>query len=122
MCDATKAKNEIAKSKTDLEKKLGAKVDFLAYPNGDYLLRDVETCKKAGYLAAVTLDPGFNDAGTDVYRLKRISICDNASINQLVVKTSGVWALCKHNLKSMIHAVTIKGPLQKGVMKPSPNL
>ena len=43
MCDATKAKNEIAKSKTDLEKKLGAKVDFLAYPNGDYLLRDVET-------------------------------------------------------------------------------
>lgn len=99
MCDAKKAEFEINSSKAILEDKFGIKVYCLAYPNGDYLQRDVEYCKRAGYLAAVTMDAGFNNAGTDVYKLKRISIGDYASINQLVVKSSGLWSVLKGNFK-----------------------
>lgn len=95
MCDDSKAKTEITESKLDLERKLGIKVDYLAYPNGDYLRRDIDLCKKAGYLAAVTTEPGFNGAHTDLYRLKRISINDSASVNQLAVRATGVWHFVK---------------------------
>jgi peptidoglycan/xylan/chitin deacetylase (PgdA/CDA1 family) len=95
MCEDTKAEIEITKSKIDLENKLGIKVDYFSYPNGDYLPRDIDMCKKAGYLAATTMDAGFNDMRTDLYRLKRISICDNASVNQLIVKTTGAWSVVK---------------------------
>lgn len=95
MCEDSKAEIEIAKSRIDLENEFGVKICCFAYPNGNYLPRDIEICKKAGYLAAVTMDPGFNGSDTDVYRLKRISICDNASISQLAVRTSGVWNFAK---------------------------
>jgi len=99
MCDDLKAENEITKSKIDLEKKFGIKVDYFSYPNGDYLPRDIEICKRAGYLAAVTLDLGFNDIDTDVYKLRRISIYDNASVNQLIVRTTGIWNFAKRMFK-----------------------
>jgi len=100
MCDNTKAEIEIAKSKIDLEQKLGTKIVCFSYPNGDYLYRDIEFCKKAGYLAAVTMEPGFNDCNTDVFKLKRISIRDNASLNQLAVRASGAWDAVKHYFAS----------------------
>ncbi len=99
MCDDLKAEIEITKSKIDLEEKFGIKVNYFSYPNGDYLPRDIDICKRAGYLAAITVDLGFNDVDTDVYKLRRISICDNASVNQLVVRTSGIWGFLKGMLK-----------------------
>lgn len=95
MCDDLKAEIEITKSKANLEEKFGIKVDYFSYPNGDYCPRDVAICKKAGYLAGVTVDLGFNDVDTDVYRLKRIGIYDNASVNQLAVRATGVWHFVK---------------------------
>lgn len=99
MCDDLKAEKEISKSRADLENRFGAPVVCFAYPNGDYLPRDVHYCKRAGYLAAVTMEAGFNDINTDVYRLKRISICDNASINQLAVRACGLWDFLKGILR-----------------------
>lgn len=102
MCDDLKAETEITKSRNDLENNFGIKVNCLAYPNGDYLPRDINCCKKAGYLAAVTMDPGFNGIDTDIYKLKRISIPDNASINQLTVRASGIWGFFKQILKPRV--------------------
>lgn len=99
MCDDLKAEIEITKSKLDLEKKFGINVNYFSYPNGDYLLRDIDICKRAGYLAAITVDLGFNSVDTDVYKLKRISIYDNSSINQLIVRTTGIWDFVKRTLK-----------------------
>lgn len=96
MCDDLKAEIEIAKSKTNLEEKFGIKVDYFSYPDGDYCQRDIDICRKAGYLAGVTIDLGFNDLNTDIYRLKRICINDNASVNQLAVRATGVWHFVKH--------------------------
>jgi peptidoglycan/xylan/chitin deacetylase (PgdA/CDA1 family) len=91
MCDDSKAEAEITQSKTNLEEKFGIKVDYFSYPNGDYCPRDLDICKKAGYLCSVTVDLGFNDINTDIYKLKRISIYDKASVNQLAVRATGVW-------------------------------
>ncbi len=99
MCDDLKAEIEITKSKIDLEKKFGIKVDYFSYPNGDYLPRDIDICKRAGYIAAITLDLGFNDIDTDIYKLRRISIYDNSSVNQLIVRTTGVWGFVKRMFK-----------------------
>lgn len=114
MCDDTKAETEINKSRTDLENNFGIRVNCIAYPNGNYLPRDIDLCKKSGYLAAVTMDSGFNDRDTDIYKLKRISIPDNANINQLAVRSSGVWDFFKGILKTRVakkeipHSLLIK--------------
>lgn len=95
MCDSDKVKNEIGKSKKDIENKLGIEVTCLAYPNGDYCPRDIDLCRQFGYMAAVTMDPGFNNAGTNVYRLKRLSVEEHSSVKQFKVKVSGVWNMAK---------------------------
>ncbi len=51
--------------------------------------------KDAGYKCGITVDFGYNTINTDVFRLKRISVNDTEDINELIVKTSGVWAFIK---------------------------
>src|SRR5687768_14510584 len=49
---------ELAGSRRILEKETGKKVQFIAYPYGDYDDRVVEATAKAGYTAALTCDFG----------------------------------------------------------------
>ncbi|WP_440952849.1 polysaccharide deacetylase family protein [Methanococcoides sp. FTZ1] len=91
MCTDEEAEWEIAQSKKDLEEKYGFSINTLSYPNGDYSKRDIELARKAGYTCAITIEPGFNSADTDLFRLKRAPIRDGADVNELLVKASGVW-------------------------------
>ena len=65
---------ELAESKRVLEKETGRKVQFLAYPYGDYDSRVAETAAKAGYDAAVTCDFGAVRRGSDPLKMKRVVI------------------------------------------------
>jgi peptidoglycan/xylan/chitin deacetylase (PgdA/CDA1 family) len=65
---------ELSESKRLLEDKLGRKVNFLAYPYGDYDGRVAATAAKAGYDAAVTCDFGRVKRGSDPLRMKRVVI------------------------------------------------
>lgn len=61
--DLTKINNdqlveEITKSKKQLEKDLGLKIDYLAYPKGKYNKQIINMVKKAGYKAAFSIEPG----------------------------------------------------------------
>jgi len=102
-CDDTKAEVEITKSKADLKGKFGININYFSYPNGDYCLRDIDICKKAGYIAGITTDLGFNDIYTDIFRLKRICIYDNASVNQLPVRATGVWGFAQRIFEKSRH-------------------
>jgi peptidoglycan/xylan/chitin deacetylase (PgdA/CDA1 family) len=65
---------EIAGSLADLRERLAAPLEVLAYPNGDH---DAEVCREAreaGYVAAFTTEKGRNGAGTDPFRLRRVSV------------------------------------------------
>jgi len=94
-CNDAKAAKEINLSKENIEAITGSKCDLLSFPNGEYSERDIRLCQKAGYRAAVTLDVGFNKPGCDLFRLKRISVPDQGSISELLVKSSGFWAFVK---------------------------
>lgn len=67
---------ELAESKRILEKHTGKKVQFLAYPYGDYDDKLVEQVAKAGYAAALTCDFGLVRKGSDPLRMKRFVIDD----------------------------------------------
>jgi peptidoglycan/xylan/chitin deacetylase (PgdA/CDA1 family) len=94
-CSDERARREIIESKEALETEYGLKVYALAYPNGDYSDREVELVRQSGYSCGVTLDAGSNDSKTDLFRLRRVALPDDAGINEVIVKTSGLWAVLK---------------------------
>ncbi len=92
-CTDQEAWNEIVASKELLEQHHGIRVNTFAFPNGDYCARDLDLVREAGYIAALTVDYGFNEPGTDPFRLKRLSVDDSGDLDALSVKVSGVWTL-----------------------------
>jgi poly-beta-1,6-N-acetyl-D-glucosamine N-deacetylase len=92
-CSVGRATWEVRESKEALEREHGLKIYALAYPNGDYSEREVRLLQSAGYSCGLTLDAGFNDCETDLFRLRRLALPDNAGVNEVIVKTSGLWAL-----------------------------
>ena len=97
-CDAVTAEKEICESRQQLESEFGLKVNALSYPNGDYSARDMQLARDAGYECGVTVDSGYNDGNTDLFRLKRFSVNDAKTISELMVKASGCYAMLKHLL------------------------
>lgn len=67
---------ELAQSRRILEKETGKKVEFLAYPYGDYDERVAKATEAAGYSAALTCEFGRVKPGSDPLRMKRFVIDD----------------------------------------------
>lgn len=67
---------ELAESRRILEKQSGRKVQFLAYPYGDYDGHVADAASKAGYDAALTCDFGRVRKGSDPLKMKRFVIDD----------------------------------------------
>ena len=65
---------ELAESKRTLERETGRKVEFLAYPYGDYDHYLLPKVAGAGYEAALTCDFGRVRANSDPLRMKRVVI------------------------------------------------
>lgn len=99
-CDDLTAEYEIVNSKVQLENDFGFRIRSLSYPNGDYSDRDVEIAKQAGYKCGVTVDAGYNDRNADLFRLKRVSVNDAKTLDELIVKASGCFILLKHILRA----------------------
>jgi len=94
-CSIERALWEVVDSKETLEREHGLKIYALAYPNGDYSDREVDLLQRAGYTCGLTSDPGFNNSETDVFRLRRLTLPDEAGVSEVIVKTSGLWAMLK---------------------------
>jgi peptidoglycan/xylan/chitin deacetylase (PgdA/CDA1 family) len=69
-------RHELAESKRILEKEAGKKVQFLAYPYGDYDDHVAKAAEDAGYTAALTCDFGRVRKGSDPLKMKRFVIDD----------------------------------------------
>ena len=98
-CDDKTAQMEIVLSKQHLEQDYALNINTISYPNGDYSARDIRIAKEAGYSCGITVDYGFNDMYTDLFRLKRISVNDAQSQDELIVKASGCYAFLKHFMR-----------------------
>jgi len=94
---------ELTESKRLLEKETGKKVEFLAYPYGDYDTRLAKLVAKAGYNAALTCDFGRVRPGSDPLRMKRFVIDDRMD-----------FAAFRHYLGA--------SPMQLAEMTPNPGL
>ena len=67
---------ELSESKRLLEKNTGKKVQFLAYPYGDYDEKLAKVVEKAGYRAALTCNFGLVRKGSNPFEMKRFVIDD----------------------------------------------
>ena len=98
-CDDATAQAEIALSKQHLERDYALNINTISYPNGDYSERDIRMAKEAGYTCGITVEYGFNGLHPDLFRLKRISVNDARSQDELIVKASGCYAFLKNLLR-----------------------
>jgi peptidoglycan/xylan/chitin deacetylase (PgdA/CDA1 family) len=71
--------NQLFKSKEALEWRLGKKVEYLAYPGGEYDQRVIQLTKDAGYRAAFTVNFGRDRVNSTLYTLNRIPIFGGGS-------------------------------------------
>lgn len=92
MCNDEDSRQEIFGSKKYLESQFGLNINTIAFPNGNYTEREIQYVKEAGYKCAITVDFGVNSINSDLYRLKRLSSNDTNDLNELIVKSSGVWS------------------------------
>lgn len=95
-CEYDEAKEEISGSKKILEDIFDFEINAIAFPNGDYSDRDIELTKDAGYTCALTVDHGYNTLESDLFRLKRLSSNDTKDLNELIVKSSGLWGFIRN--------------------------
>ena len=73
----TEIEDEIFQSKIDIEKQVGYTINHFCYPAGSYNDRIIAKVKEYGYQSAVTIEYGFNDAESNVYRLKRMGVTES---------------------------------------------
>lgn len=66
--------HELVDSKKILERETGQKIDFLAYPYGDYDHQVAAASARAGYEAALTCEFGRVKRGSDPLRMKRLVV------------------------------------------------
>lgn len=67
-------RDELAGSKQDIEALLGEAASYLAYPYGRYDERVLRAAQDAGYHAAFSVQPGFNRADQDRFRIRRLDV------------------------------------------------
>jgi peptidoglycan/xylan/chitin deacetylase (PgdA/CDA1 family) len=96
---------ESIESKDIIQKRLGATVNFFAYPNGDFNESVSKIVKSSGYLAAFTCIPGFNHIAENNFDLKRSNMREDSSDFMgrfsplfFAVELSGVRLLIKQML------------------------
>jgi peptidoglycan/xylan/chitin deacetylase (PgdA/CDA1 family) len=85
--DSAAVRAELVESKAALERRLGRRVDYLAWPVGWYTDEMVRMAKEAGYRALLTAEDGGNAPGDDVFYIKRVFVdgaCDMASFRRLL--------------------------------------
>ena len=73
---------ELAGSKQAIEKNLGKKVTFVAYPTGTYNLHIAQLVREAGYEGAFTIKYGNVDRASNMYALERIPIFNTGNTFQ----------------------------------------
>lgn len=100
-CTDEEAEEELAGSRAELEAKLGRPVYAIAYPNGDSTERDRRLARRAGYTCGLTTDPGFAGPSSDLFRLPRFVVEDDASLAELEVSASGAWGWLRPALKRL---------------------
>jgi peptidoglycan/xylan/chitin deacetylase (PgdA/CDA1 family) len=85
------AVSEISGSREIISRHLGAPADFFCYPSGDLTRREMQLVAAAGYRAAVSVAPGVNRSGVDLFALRRTEVTDRDGARELALKLAGAY-------------------------------
>ena len=91
--DDTDVEHEIGGSMRDVASRCSRPTSTFAYPNGtaaDFDARSAAAVAGAGGTAAVTTIEGLNDAGTDRFALRRITLGGSVGFDEFRVRVSGL--------------------------------
>lgn len=91
---------QITESKRLLERKLGHRVDYFAYPSGGFSNQTKEIVQKAGYQAACTTNRGAYRFNEDLFELKRVSFRNKDYTWSMLAKLSGYYNLFRKETDS----------------------
>lgn len=79
---------EISNAKKDLEKELGFKIKYFAYPKGKYSPEVIRVIQEAGYALALSMDDGQINKSTKISAVPRIGINRTHSFAEFKVLAS----------------------------------
>lgn len=84
--DDAALQDQLAGSRADLQTLLGQPVPLLAYPYGNHDDRVVAAAKRAGYLFAFSVQPGFNRRDVPPFRIRRLDVFGTDTPSMLIRK------------------------------------
>jgi peptidoglycan/xylan/chitin deacetylase (PgdA/CDA1 family) len=87
--DSAAALTELRASRQALERRLGHPVQWFSYPAGAHDARTVALVREAGYVLAVTTDPGSVQESADPLELHRYEVLDSTGVAGLAALVGG---------------------------------
>jgi len=103
LVDTAHAREQLNRSKSDIEVQTGRPCRSLCYPNGSYDDEIVELARQCGYRCAVTTDEGRNRVGDDVMKLRRINMPTDASSRELIAEMCGISGVVSAVKSALAH-------------------
>jgi peptidoglycan/xylan/chitin deacetylase (PgdA/CDA1 family) len=89
---------EMLASKSEIEQRIGAPCDAIAYPNGtrqDFSGQVLEAARQAGYRLGFTMLESLDDGGNGPYAISRLSVPGHVPLQALRVRASGLHTLLR---------------------------
>jgi peptidoglycan/xylan/chitin deacetylase (PgdA/CDA1 family) len=90
LVDAEIARDQLVRSKRDIEFHSGRPCLSLCYPNGNFTQETISLAKEAGYVCGTTTTEGLNRVGDDMMKLRRINMPTGAGCSDLLARTCGL--------------------------------
>lgn len=89
----SKIDEEIIDSKSKLQSDLGINVEYFSFPKGRYDHKIVSKLQNAKYKLAVTMDDGFINKNTNLYKIPRVGIDKTHSFREFksTISTGSIW-------------------------------
>lgn len=103
-CSYEQVYNELLISKEKLEFWTGKKIDYFAYPNGNYSEREIRILQSQGYKMAFTVNPKYLTPQKlhKEFELPRFEVIENASFPEIICRMMGVWEPLMKRLRRVV--------------------
>jgi peptidoglycan/xylan/chitin deacetylase (PgdA/CDA1 family) len=87
----SEAREEMARSKAELEERLGRPADWLCYPFGGHTPAVEDAAREIGFHGAVSVAQGNHNAPDDLFRLRRFFVGPATDLRHFALATSRLW-------------------------------
>lgn len=84
--------DEVSTARQTLRSRYGVPANWFSYPSGDYDPNVVAAVRSAGYVGAVTVNPGWASPQQDRFSLPRLVVTGGTSPSQLLTQISSAMA------------------------------